>query len=135
MYKRLGWIKLYRRLIDNEIFEKDKLLRVFIYCLLKANHKKGRKIILNEKLIELEKGEFIAGRLTGSEECRMRPSTFWDQILLLKKLKMIEVKSNKSNSIINVIKYQKYQRKSISVPKNIANQKEKKTVVVKRKGQ
>ena len=42
-----GWIMLYRKLIDNPIFLKPELLQLWVYCLLKANHKEN-KIIFNK---------------------------------------------------------------------------------------
>ena len=34
-----GWIKLHRKTLDSKVFQNEKLLKTFVWCLLKASHK------------------------------------------------------------------------------------------------
>ena len=56
-----GWIKLHRRILDNGILQDANLFRMFVWCLLKANH--SSKNFLDTKL---ERGNFATGRISGS---------------------------------------------------------------------
>ncbi len=49
-----GWIKLHRQFINWEWFNKSEAVHLFLYLLLKANHKDG-----NWQGIEIKKGQFI----------------------------------------------------------------------------
>jgi len=58
-----GWIKLHRKLLDSPIFGHEGLLKLWILCLLKANHKE-QEIMLPGLLdpIKLTPGQFVTGR-------------------------------------------------------------------------
>ena len=58
-----GWVKLYRKLQDSPIFGDPVLLKLFILCLLKANHKPN-KVFLDgvNQPIQVAAGQFITGR-------------------------------------------------------------------------
>lgn len=40
-----GWIKLHRKLISSNVFDNEKVLKVWIWCLMKATHKEEKPII------------------------------------------------------------------------------------------
>ena len=99
-----GWIKLHRKLIDNGVFYDAELLKVFVWCILKAN--RMPKEVNGTKL---STGQFITGRMSASEELHMRPSTVYDRLQRLKRMKYISIKSTNSFSIISVLRYNQYQ--------------------------
>ena len=71
-----GFVKLYRKLLENPIFQKPNVLVIFIYCLLKANYTR-KEIIWNGKTMVIERGSFITGRTkiaqdTGFSEQKVR---------------------------------------------------------------
>ena len=103
-----GWIKLHRKLIDNPIFDNAELLRVWIWCLLKASHK-GYNQLVGLTEVELKEGQFITGRFSGSKELRINPSTFYKYLKTLEKLKMIELNSNNKMTIVTIAKWAVYQ--------------------------
>ena len=105
-----GYIKLYRTLIDSDIFQNEKLFKVFIWCLLKATHKE-RDQVIGRKTIRLKEGQFIFGRLKASSELNMAPSTVWDYMKLLEKHKNINIKSNNKYSVVTIEKWGSYQTK------------------------
>ena len=103
-----GWIKLHRKLIDNPIFDNADLLRVWIWCLLKASHK-GYKQLVGLTEVELKEGQFVTGRFSGSKELKVNPSTFYKHLKLLEKLQMIELNSNNKMTVVTIVKWAIYQ--------------------------
>lgn len=107
------WIKLYRKLLISPIFENEKALKVWIWCLLKATHTE-REQLVGKKIIHLEVGQFVFGRNKASEELKMSESSVYGYIKLLEKLKMISVKSNNKFSVVSIEKWEDYQDQKIN---------------------
>lgn len=103
-----GYVKLHRNLFDSFIFQNEKLLKIFVWCLLKASHKQ-REVIVGRKTILLKEGEFVFGRHKAAEELNMSPSTIWDYMKLLEKSNVIDIQSNNKYSLINLRKWAIYQ--------------------------
>lgn len=103
-----SWIKLYRKMLQSPIFENEKALKIWIWCLIKATHKE-REQLVGQQTVSLEKGQFITGRKKASEELKMKESTIYDYLKLLEKLQMIRINSNNKFSIISVEKWEDYQ--------------------------
>ena len=103
-----SWIKLYRKLLQSPIFENEKALKIWIWCLCKATHK-GITQLVGQQIIELNTGQFIFGREKASEELKMTESTVYKYIKLLEKLQMISIKSNNKFSIVSIDNWEEYQ--------------------------
>ena len=103
-----SWIKLYRKLLHSPIFENEKALKIWIWCLCKATHK-GMQQLVGQQIIELQTGQFIFGREKASEELRMTESTVYKYMKLLEKLKMISIKSNNKFSVVTLENWEEYQ--------------------------
>jgi len=80
------WIKLYRKLLKSPIFENEKALKIWIWCLLKATHIE-REQLVGQQIVHLKKGQFVFGREKASEELKMTSSTVYKYIKLLEKLR------------------------------------------------
>lgn len=102
------WIKLYRKLLVSPIFENEKALKVWIWCMLKATHIK-RDQLVGKQIVHLEKGQFVTGRKKASDELRMKDRTVYDYFKLLEELHMISINSNNKFSVITVEKWEEYQ--------------------------
>ena len=103
-----GWIKLHRQSLDSAVFQNANLWQVWCFCLMRANHKPN-KIIWNGRESILEAGQFITGRFEGAKTCRMKPSTFRDQLVRLKSLQSLDIKSDNRNSLITVLNWNRFQ--------------------------
>ena len=103
-----GWIKLYRKLIENPIFLKPELLQLFIYCLLKANHETQR-IIFNGQEIEIKSGQFITGREVMGRDLKQNPITTYKRLKVLENLQILNIKSNNRFSVVTVLNWELYQ--------------------------
>ena len=101
-----GWIKLHRKILDNGIFTDANLLKVFIWCLIKANSSQKNKNVYNAKI---KQGQIITRRTSASEELYMKPSTVHDRLKKLQTLGYIKIKSTTKYTIISVLKYSQYQ--------------------------
>ena len=103
-----GWIKLHRKLLENPIFENAFLLQIFIYCLLRANHK-DNEMIWNGKTEVIKAGSFITGRVQMAKDLKQKESALYKRLHLLTKLGYIELKSNNKFTLLTIVKYSTYQ--------------------------
>jgi len=78
-----GWIKLHRKIFDNPIWQNEKALKIWIWCLLKANHKQNH-ILFSRQQIPIKKGQFIFGRKKASQELKIPETTIYFWINYLK---------------------------------------------------
>lgn len=103
-----GWISLHRKILENPIFQKAELLQLFIYCILKANHKPNR-IVFNGKEMVVGRGQFITGRDALSREIKAKSTTTWKRLKVLENLQILNIKSNNKFSLVTVVNYGFYQ--------------------------
>jgi hypothetical protein len=109
----LGWVKLHRKILDSRVFLNKGLLKLWIYCLCRANHKKnwvGISTGRGEAEVEVLPGQFIFGRKTVAEELEMSPSTLYDRMQKLKGMKNINIQSNSHYSIVSICNWETYQQ-------------------------
>lgn len=103
-----GYIQLHRKLLENPIFYKPALLQLFIYCLLKANHK-ANEFIFNNEMVKIQRGSFLTGRKILSSELKCKEATLYRRLQILKDFDYISIKTTNKYSVITVINYNKYQ--------------------------
>ena len=107
-----GFIKLHRTILNSEVFQNEALLKVWIWCLLKASYKNYSYSIRAGKgtaVIDLEPGQFVFGRKTAALELKMTEGGLYERILKLKNSGNITVESNNRFSIITIVKWNTYQ--------------------------
>ena len=105
--ENLGWIKLHRKLLDDPVFKNAELWQLYLYCLLRANHKPNN-FIWNESLIKVEAGQFITGRKVIAADLEQDESTVYKRLKVLEKLSYISLKSNNKFTLLTVTKYDAY---------------------------
>ena len=103
-----GYIKLYRKLLDNPLFKDAEALQLFIYGLLKASHKPQR-FIMNGQEMRIDRGQFITGRSTIARDTGISPKKIRARIALLKNLGIWARQRASHFSIITVCNYCHYQ--------------------------
>jgi len=94
--------------MEKAIFQNEKLLKVFIWCLLKASHSEHEQLIGRQK-VTLQPGQFPTGRHKAAVELNMSPSTAWSYLKLLKANNTIDIKSNNKFSVVTVANWGLYQ--------------------------
>jgi len=105
-----GFIKLHRCLIDKPIFQNEKLLKVWLWCLFKATHKPITALVGRQK-VDLQPGQFIYGRQKAAEALGIPPSTVRDYMGLLQKGQSIDIKPDSKFSVVTIVNWGLYQAK------------------------
>ena len=82
----------------------DKNIFIFVYCLLKANHKNNKW-----RGIEIKKGSFITSLETMKNETGLSIQQVRTCIKRLKKTGEINTQANKQNTVVTICKYDTYQ--------------------------
>ncbi len=107
-----GYIKVYRKTMRSRAFQNEGLFKIWMWCLLKANHK-GQWVSIKTGRgtteVWVEPGQFIFGRKTAAKELKMKPSTVWKRIVKLKNMRNLNIESNTHYSVITVINWEFYQ--------------------------
>jgi hypothetical protein len=104
--RAIGYIKVYRDLLDHELMASDWLCRLWIWCMLKANHKPRR---YRGELIH--RGQFVTGRNTGADQLKVSPSKFYRGLKQLADLKCLTLKVNSNWTTVTICNYTTYQDK------------------------
>ena len=103
-----GWIKLHRKITDSAVFDNEKILKVFIYCLTSASHKDHDQLVGNQ-IVHLKPGQFIFGRKAWSERLKIKERTLYDYMKTLESLQIININSNNKFSVVTVVNWGVYQ--------------------------
>ncbi len=107
-----GYILLSRSVLDSDVFASQKLLKIWIWCLCKANFKDRAiplKIGKGDTIVKVKRGSFIFGRHKAEDELFIDGSTIYKSIKKLENMNMINIKSNNQYSVITICKYDTYQ--------------------------
>lgn len=107
-------IKLFRGILDSQVFAHPIALKIWIWCLCKATYKKRflpLKIGKGYITVELLPGQFVFGRFKAEEELGIDGSTIykWIQKFASDEYSMINIESNNQYSIITICKWEEYQ--------------------------
>lgn len=103
-----GWASLHRSILGSNIFANEKLLKVFIWCLMKATHADFIQLVGRQQ-VHLKPGQFVTGRSKAGSELNMPPSTAWDYLRILDDMETITISSNNKFSIVTVVNWEVYQ--------------------------
>lgn len=107
-----GFILLSRRILDSEVFASQKLLKIWIWCLCKANFKDKNiplKVGKGETIVNVKRGSFLFGRYRAEDELFIDGSTIYKSMKKLEDMGMIEIDSNNQYSVVSVCNYDSYQ--------------------------
>lgn len=118
-----GYIKLHRKLLDCSVFQNEKLLKVWIWCLLKASHEE-HELIIGNTIVKVKEGQFIYGKNRAFEETKIPVATFWRYMNLLQDLNMITLEATNKWTLATITNWSAYQLTEVE-PKWNANETEK----------
>lgn len=112
-----GYIKIWRKIKNSAVFADPILLKLWILCLCKANHKQTWTTIDGiAKPIELQPGQFITGRFSLHKEFypkkrknQKSPLTLWRKLEILQNLENLNIKSYSKYSIVSITNWNTYQ--------------------------
>lgn len=112
-----GWIKLHRKFLDWEWFNKSEAVHLFLYMLLKANHKDGKW-----QGIDVKRGQFISSLGNISSATGLSIQVIRTNLKRLEKTSEIEVKSTSQFTIVTICKYECYQEENDHTNKPLTNE-------------
>lgn len=115
-----SWIKLYRKILKSPIWENEKALKVWIWCLVKATHEERIQLVGQQEIL-LQKGQFVFGRKKASKELQMSESMVYRYMKVLEKLQMLNIKSNNKFSVVSIEKWEDYQDNKEIIDSKINN--------------
>ena len=108
MKKNNSWLKLNRSILESNVFDNPKLLKVWIWCLCKASHKAHDQVV-GRQIQHLEAGQFVYGRHRAAEELRLPESTTNYYMMMLKSFGNLDIKPNNKYSVVTVVNWAFYQ--------------------------
>lgn len=99
-----GWIKLHRKFLTWEWFNKSEMVHLFLYLLLKANHE--------DKIwqgVEIKRGQVLTGRKILSKDTGISEQSIRTYVNRLKSTNELTIKSTNKYTIITICNYDSYQ--------------------------
>lgn len=111
-----GWIKIHRKFLDWEWFNKSEAVHLFIYLLLKANHKDA-----SWQGMQVKRGEFISSLGKISSDTGISLQTLRTLLKKLESTNEIEVKSTNKFTTVTICKYDSYQDETEDTNKQLTN--------------
>ncbi len=118
-----GYFNIHRQIFDSWVFADDKALKIWIWLIGKARHKKGfipLKVGKGTITIELKVGQMLFGRHKAEESLCLDGSLIYRKLKKFEDDKMIKIESNNQYSIVTICKYVDYQqlKEQIEQPTN-----------------
>jgi len=107
-----GWIKLHRKLLDNPVCKKPTYAWLWVYLLLKANHKPS-KFMWNGEVIIIKDGQLLIGRKKLSIETGIPESTIEDILKMLEKQQQIRQQKTTKFRVITILNWHTHQKDDI----------------------
>ena len=108
-----GWVKLWRKSANSQVFQNDALWKLWTWCLMKANHE-GRWVEITTgrgtTQVWVDPGQFIFGRRKAAKKLRATPSGTRARMEKLKNLQNLDIQSDTHYSIVTIRNWGKYQR-------------------------
>jgi DNA-binding transcriptional MerR regulator len=111
-----GWIKLHRKFLDWEWFNKSEAVHLFLYILIKANHKDAKW-----QGNDVKRGQFISSLGNISNATGISIQQIRTILKKLEKTNEIEVKSTSQFTIVTICKYECYQDENETTNKPLTN--------------
>ncbi len=105
-----GWIKVYRKMLDNPIITKDSdYIAVWLYLLLNATHTKY-DTLFKGKRITLLPGQLITGRKSVCTKMHIDENKVQRILKVLENEHQIEQQTSSQNRLISIINWNEYQQ-------------------------
>ncbi len=112
-----GWVKLHRSLLEWEWYDDANTSRLFIHCLLKANHKDK-----SWRGVEIRRGQFLTSLDSLAKETGLSVSKLRTAISKLEKTIELASKSHAGGGLVTVVGYDSYQGEDKENDKGLASE-------------
>jgi hypothetical protein len=111
-----GWIKLHRQFLNWEWFNKSEAVHLFMYLLLKANHKDG-----TWQGIDINKGQFITSYGKISSDTGISLQTVRTLLKKFENTNEINTQTTNKYTVVTICKYADYQSEEIQTNTQLTN--------------
>ena len=98
-----GYVKLFRKIIDDEWYQDSNTIRLYIHCLLRANYKDGKW-----QGIKYEQGEFVTSHKSLANELGLSVQNIRTSLKKLILTDKLTSKTTNKYTIIKVVNWLKY---------------------------
>ena len=108
-----GWIKLHRKVMESRVWQNHELFFVWVWCLLRANHKGQWVSVFTGRgatTVHIEPGQFVFGRFQAAEELGMKASSVRNRMAKLKDMGNLDIEPDTHFSIVTILKWEEYQK-------------------------
>jgi|688.fasta_scaffold512496_2 hypothetical protein len=102
-----GWIKIHRKFLDWQWFDKSEAVHLFLYLVLKANHKDSQW-----QGIDIKRGQFVSSLGKISADTGISLQSIRTLLNKFEKTNEIQLKSTNKFTIITICKYECYQQEN-----------------------
>ena len=105
-----GWVKLHRKLMDNDLWKEKPFSRgqAWVDLIMLAGHK-DTEFLFDGCMLSMKRGEFISSKRKLSERWGWSRSKVTKFLEELEKIKMLTQKSDTEKTTIKILKYEDYQ--------------------------
>lgn len=104
-----GWIRVHRKIIDAPWFNKSEYVHLWLYLLLKANHKDQEVFIGNEKVL-VKRGQLLTSRHKLSEVVHIQENKIYRILKCFENEHQIEQHKTRKYTVISIVNYDTYQK-------------------------
>jgi len=120
MERGVTWFKLYRKITDSLIFQNEKGLKIWVWCLCKAGYQE-KEIIIGRQKIHLDKGQFLIGGIKAEETLKIARTTIYYWLKFLQDEKMVDIKKTNKYTVITILNWEQYQGVDIKSTSNVTS--------------
>lgn len=103
-----GYIRIYRKIEDSGILANRDICQLFMFLMVKATYR-PRKIIVGGNVIELQPGEYFAGRKQLALELNSTEQKIRTALSTLEKSGIINQRSTSKGTLVSLVNWRKYQ--------------------------
>lgn len=103
-----GWIKLYRKLLNDPIAHKPNYLALWITLLLLANHQ-DHEFVQKDKKRQIKRGQILTGRDALSRQTGIKSSTIERILKYFENEQQIEQQTTNKYRVITILNWESYQ--------------------------
>lgn len=103
-----GYLKLFRKIEFSSVFENAELLRLWLWCMVRASYRQRQTLIGSQPYI-LEPGQFVFSKYRVAERLKLPPTTLYRYMKSLESMGMIGLRAVHNATIVTVLNWDTYQ--------------------------
>lgn len=104
-----GWVRIHRKLIEASWFNKSEYVHLWLYLLLKVNHKDKEVFIGNEKVL-VKRGQLLTSRSKLADAVHVQENKIYRILKCFENEHQIEQRKTSRYTVISIVNYDTYQK-------------------------